>query len=102
MRRAAARSRTPKRDGGTQDRKASNGSTKQSACRALPTQKSGVQLTVQILRILFRHLRPVSKSKFAAGIRHAGSETGLFPFFGFVFFIAQFLPFVKTKKGTAF
>ena len=29
-------------------------------------------------------------------------ETDPFPFFGFVFFIAQFWLFVKTKKGAAF
>lgn len=102
MRRAAARSRTPKRDGGTQDRKASNGSTKQSACRALPTQKSGVQLTVPILRIPFRHLRPVSKSRFAAGSRHAGTGNRAIPFLWICFLYSTVFAVCKDKKGDSF
>ena len=91
-----------KRDGGTRERKAPNGSTKQSACRALPTQKSGVQLTVQILRILFRHLRPVSKSKFAAGSGHAGAGNRAIPFLWICFLYSTVFAVCKDKKGDSF
>ena len=54
--------------------------------------------TVQILRILFRHLRSVSKSKFAAGIRHAGAGNRAIPFLWICFLYSTVLAVCKDKK----
>ena len=58
--------------------------------------------TVQILRILFRHLRPVSKSRFAAGSRHAGTGNRAIPFLWICFLYSTVFAVCKDKKGDSF
>ena len=58
--------------------------------------------TVQILRILFRHLRSVSKSTFAAGIRHAGAGNRAIPFLWICFLYSTVFAVCKDKKGDSF
>lgn len=98
MRRAAARSRTPKKGRRHAGSKALNSSTKQSACRAPPTQKSGVQSTIQILRILFRHLRADSLG-FPAGGGHTGAGNKAIPFLWICFLYSTVFRVCKDKKG---
>ena len=91
-----------KRDGGTRERKAPNGSTKQSACRALPTQKSGVQSN----RSDITHPLSAPSACFQKQIRgrHPPCRIGnrAIPFLWICFLYSTVFAVCKDKKGDSF